>query len=583
MTNTSKILICGSLACLILLPVVFAAEQSDRLDEARKLVEDKKYSDALNDYAAIAERLLVDPGLMIEWARVYTYADRHKEAIELFEKVRTNYPDREKQVLRELADQYKWDGQLEKAIATYRRGLELDPGNLQIELGLAQAFAWDHRHKEAIQMYDKALAKNPDDLTALLGKAEVLSWDDKLEKAKKIYEEVLRKDPGNLDAQNGIARICVWQGYHRRGIKRYKEILKDHPENADAMEGIAFAHRWNGDDPLALDDAEKLMTLHPDRHAGRELYNDIKNVKRPQVLQANRFSDDSNNLYIAAEKVHVGSYVGDLTKIGATYEWYLYRQHFQSPVNGNRGGVDISHRFNEYLEANSYMYLAKYNTSGFTPFTTNTWLTLKPCDMLRLDAAYDRETVEDIVSLQNKIFLDSGSISFDLKPNRYWFFSAKYKRSHYKDGNNQNTAFARAEYRVWQKPYLKLFYNYYYSDFADQMNHGYFNPVSIFSNTGGIYGSTNLGRRIFAETELSTGYEVQDPKSSRPTFHASANLNYMLTSTLSVFGRGEYFIANDTNPGKRYSKGSIWFGLTYSFGGAPVRAHEAQQPQRPLV
>ncbi|OGX10996.1 MAG: hypothetical protein A2351_04060 [Omnitrophica bacterium RIFOXYB12_FULL_50_7] len=561
-----------------------AEEAPDRLGKARKLVEEKKYGDALKTYTEIIAQLLTDPGLLIEWARVYTYADRHREAIELFEKVRKEYPDREKQIIRELADQYKWNGQLTQAIAVYQRGLELDPGNLQIELGLAQALAWDGQHKEALKSYDKGLFKDPNNIQALLGKAEVLSWDDKLEKARKSYDAVLKIDPQNVDALNGIARICVWQGYHRRGIKRYRKILKDHPGNPDAMEGLAFAYHWDEQEGLALAAAEALMAAHPDRHAGGELYDQIRDIKKPHALQGNRFSDDRNHLYIAAEKAHVGTYVGDSTIVGAAYEWYLYRQPGKAPLNGNRGGLDITHRLNEYLTGNSYVYLAKYSAEGFTPFTTNTWLTFKPNDILRFDGAYDRETFEDITSMNEKIIANSGSISFDLKPDRFWLFSTKYKRSHYSDKNNQNTIFSKVEYRLLQKPYLKLFYNFYYSDWADQMNHGYFNPTSIFSNTGGIYGSTNLGKKLFWENQLSMGYEVQHPKQSRPTYYASTSLNYSLPRGVGLFTRAEYFLANDTNPSKRYSKGTIWFGLTYSFGGGvPGKQHEAQQAQRPLV
>lgn len=575
---------------LLILAMVFSAPslwgsevEQDTLGKARALVEQKSYNAALELYDGMNAQLSKDPGLMIEWARVYTYANRHPQAIAVFERVRKEYPAREKDILRELADQYKWNGELTRSIEVYRRGLELNPGDLSTEIGLAQALAWDKRHKEAVAIYDTALAKDPNNINALLGKAEVLSWDDKLEKAKKIYEEILQRDPQNVEALNGVARLSVWQGYHRVGIKRYLQILKDHPDNPEAMEGLAFAYHWDGQEGLALKTAEKLMFKYPDRHAGADLFDEIKNIKKPHVLQGNRFSDDRNHLYIAAEKAHVGTYVGDSTIIGAAYEWYLYRQPGKNPLNGNRGGFDISHRLNEYFEANSYLYLAKYSAYGFTPFTTNSWLTFKPNDILRFDGGYDRETFEDITSMNEKIIANSGSISFDLKPNRFWLFSAKYKRSHYSDKNNQNTIFSKVEYRLWQKPYLKLYYNYYYSDWADQMNHGYFNPTSIFSNTGGIYGSTNLGKKIFWENQLSMGYEVQDPKQSRPTYYASTSLNYALPRNLALFTRAEYFLAKDPNPSKRYSKGTIWFGLTYSFGGEPGRQHEAQQAQRPLV
>ena len=80
------------------------------------------------------------------------------------------------------------------------------------------------------------------------------------------------------------------------------------------------------------------------------------------------------------------------------------------------------------------------------------------------------------------------------------------------------------------------------------------------------------------------GYEKQNPKQSRPTYYASTSLNYSLPHNVGLFTRAEYFLADDTNPSKRYSKGTLWFGLTYSLGGeTPGKQYEAQQAQRPLV
>ena len=58
-----------------------------RLGQARLLVEQKQYPAALEIYTEIESWLWRDPGLIIEMARVQTYADRHAEAIRLFEAV----------------------------------------------------------------------------------------------------------------------------------------------------------------------------------------------------------------------------------------------------------------------------------------------------------------------------------------------------------------------------------------------------------------------------------------------------------------------------------------------------------------
>jgi tetratricopeptide (TPR) repeat protein len=67
-----------------------------RLAEARKLVEQKSYGQALEIYSRLESWLNRDPDLSIEWARVYTYADRHPEAIAIFQRVIRNFPEQAK-------------------------------------------------------------------------------------------------------------------------------------------------------------------------------------------------------------------------------------------------------------------------------------------------------------------------------------------------------------------------------------------------------------------------------------------------------------------------------------------------------
>jgi tetratricopeptide (TPR) repeat protein len=163
---------------------VFADDRFDQeLGRARGLVEQKSYSQALEVYSGIADGLRRDPGLLIEWARVYTYADRHPEAIKLFEEACAAYPDRCADILRELADQYKWNGQASEAIKTYQRALTLDAGDPRVYTGLAEAFLWGGQQEKAIKTYEDALTIWPDNTQALLGKALVLSYQDKLEES----------------------------------------------------------------------------------------------------------------------------------------------------------------------------------------------------------------------------------------------------------------------------------------------------------------------------------------------------------------------------------------------------------------
>lgn len=560
-----------------------SGSSEETLDSARRLTEARSYDEALQAYQSIESWLSGDPGLMIEWARVYTYADRHGEAIRLFEKIRREFPEREREIIRELADQYKWNGDKKTAVETYRRGQELDPENLEILLGLAQALAWDGRRKEALRYYDSVLGERPEDLNILFAKAEVLSWGDKLERAEEIYREIAVKEPGNTRALIGSARMNVWQGYHRKGIRLYEKILEGDPGNAEAMEGLAYGLHWAGDTRRSLRVLRELLETSPGRDAAKTLFREIQNNQKPHIRQTTGFSHDSNKLSIFSESVHAGGHLTDTTALGVTYEFDRYRQQLNNPVKGHRMGFNASQRFGKYVEANSYWFFSRYDCNRFSPWTTNTWLTLKPSDILRFDMAYDRVTFEDIKAIHRGIITDSGSISCDLRPNRFWFFSSKYQRTRYNDRNDQNTVFSRVEYRLRQDPYLKLYYNHYYSDWSEQRDNGYFNPYSIHAHSGGLYGSRPFGKRLFLEAQFGGGYEKQHPKSNHPTFHGTVGIRYRISPSWVLSLRGEYFDARDANQDKSYLKKAAWIDLVYSFGAETDRPHRGQAPQRPLI
>ena len=73
--------------------ISLAGTPEETLERARELVSEKQYDAALSEYEKIADWLWRDPGLVIERARVYAYADRHKEAIELYEEVLDEHPE----------------------------------------------------------------------------------------------------------------------------------------------------------------------------------------------------------------------------------------------------------------------------------------------------------------------------------------------------------------------------------------------------------------------------------------------------------------------------------------------------------
>ena len=562
---------------------------NDELSKARHLVDQKSYSEALNIYANISEGLRKDPGLMIEWARVYTYADKHENAIKLFEEVRSEHPERSAEILRELADQYKWSGQIPKAIEVYKEALASKVEDLQVYLGLAEAFSLNNQKSESLQIYDAALKRWPDNIDALLGKADILSFQDKLEESYILYQKVLDKDPENLAALNSQAKILVWQGYHRKGMRRYEEILKRYPKNQDAIEGMAFALHWLGDDVEAVKMIKELLELEPNRKEAQDLYYQIKNSQYPFFRPSTRFTNDSTPQTVLTGELRSGFHLDYSTSIDGIYEDQILRKKGSvvPTLSANREGAGLSKSFGDTYEFNTFLYETQFSKVDFNPLTTNTWFTYKPDDYWRFDLAYDRETFEDNDALSHKVITNSPSLSVDFRPDRFWFFNVKYKRSYFTDDNRQNQIFSTIEYRLSQKPYVKLYYNYYYSDWAEpNLSYGYFDPRSLSSHALGVYTGLDLTKKLFIEAKASGGYEFQrkpnvfTEKSDHPICYTEVSLNYRLADNWLLSASGDFFTTWPDHGQRSYQKRGAYLSITYNFGVSPVTLQGATRPSR---
>lgn len=564
---------------------VFSQSEMEVLTNARSLVDKKSYAEALAKYESIANWLRRDYSTLIEWARVYTYADKHEQAINIFEEVCKVYPEHSAEILRELADQYKWSNQVAKSLDVYKQALKNKPDDFSTQIGFAQALAWNKNYKESFRQYDKAAQMKPESVEPLMGKAEVYGWIDYLEKAGQIYKKVLTIEPDNLNARNNYAKIMVWRGYYRKGIKLYEDIIRDNPNNLDAWEGMAFAYHWQGRDDKALESLDKLFSLNPQRVEAKKLYYNIKGSLKPYIAFASRYSYDKNKLEIFSHRARSGFHINQNSYLEVIDEEQSFRKAGQNPIQANRQGLGGATRLNDYTIFNAFLFNTNYDFQQYRPLTANSWLTIKPDDFFSIYLSFDRETFEDIQPLLNNITTKTPGISIDFRPNRWWFFSGQYKRSYYSDKNKQNTLLSKAEFRLTQKPYVKLYYNYYYTDWRNWIDSGYFNPNMVSAHSLGVYSGIDLSKKLFIEGQFSLGYEKQSPPVLHPVYYGAASINYRLSDNWLVGLRSEYFDArpDKENVSKGYSKKSLFLNITYSFDVGHSFDRSATIPSRPTT
>lgn len=584
-----KILMVSSLMLLLSLQcAAFSApkrtgprELSKVLAKARAQAKGWNYDAAIELYDSVSAECYARPGLLIEWGRVYASAGKHDEAIERFEKLRGLYPEKSDRILIELGDQYKVSGKLQKAVDVYGIVLDADPANKHIRLSRAEVLSWQGDHDFAVAEYDIFLAQHPSDRSVLLAKAQVLSWADRLEQAEPIYRKVLEDDPQNLKAKAGLARIEVWKGYNRLGQKMYQEILVSEPNNLEVLNGLAKTQFWDGRGDLASGTIQKILEIDPENKDALGTSKQIAGSRSLYASQFNSNSSDKNGLRVSYTGFMIGGRIDDLTSVSLI--WPRQKSEDSTVISGNKYGFSLIKRLSETVEIDTYMYTSDYDFIGFRPFTTNTWVTIKPDDVWRFKISANREIFEDAGSLINKIIVDGGSFTLDYEPDRFQLFSVSYKKGWYSDGNEQDSVFAKAEYGISTLPVVRVYYNIYNSKWGRQLDSGYFNPLSIMSQSLGIYTNYALNDSLSGDARVSYGYENQAPVSDTPTYYYSASLDYLITHNFKVQLKGEHFNASSAQSAGGYARTSTTVGFTYNFAQAPREIENAQSYSRVII
>lgn len=563
------------------------------LQRARTLVEREKYAEALAVYDRLGELLRTDPGLLIERARVYSYANMHEEAIRMFEEVRTRHPEQVPVFIIELGDMYAWDGQIDTAIATYRQAVEANPYDEKSRIALARALTWNGLHREAIREFDEVLKAHPDSVSAMVGKADALAWLDRLEDAWDLLDRAREVDPANLDAMNGQARILVWNGLHRKGAAEYDRILERFPGNLDAMEGQAFARHWDGRDGEASTILRELLRIRPTRTEAGKLMHELRDVARPYLRLDGDYADDSNDRQV----LETGFYAGKLLMYGLRlegfYEWLFVEEPDSDAAEGatreyrlDRAGLGLEWRMAEAFNFRTRVGRLYSSQTDWEDVTGDGRLEWMPDDRWLLGLSYERDFLRDGDAIEQELLTRGWGLGARYRLDRRWAASVRGKDTEYTDGNEQQLAFAALEYRFRAVPYMKTYYNYNWSRW-DREVPDYFSLERFRSHALGVFGSWKASKWWSAEGQGTLGYEIHEsggsgleagPTARLWSWFGAAGLRWRPSPTWSVGVRVERFESHaiDGPAEDEYSRTRYVASLACALGG---RFEEAEPVQ----
>jgi protein O-mannosyl-transferase len=155
-------------------------------------------------------------------------------------------------------------GQVDEAIAHFRKALEIEPNHSEVHNNLGNAVARRGRINEAIEHYRNALKVKPDDVAAHNNLGLALADVGHVDEAIDHFRDALKIKPDNAEAHINLGNVYVGRGQMGEAIDHFQKALEIKPDYAEAHSnlGIALARRGQMDE--AIDHFQKALEIKPD-------------------------------------------------------------------------------------------------------------------------------------------------------------------------------------------------------------------------------------------------------------------------------------------------------------------------------
>ena len=160
----------------------------------------------------------------LELAKILSYDKKYSEAIDAYRQVLATDPENLEAKI-SLSEVLYWSGNIEAAAATLK-GVPEDKLDDKAKLLLADLLVAKKDYERAVGIFSAYLEKNPDDLTVRLKLADTQAWMKRYPGAIANYQLILKVRPNDLQVRRKYGMVLSWAGQNEKAVEELRKSLQ---------------------------------------------------------------------------------------------------------------------------------------------------------------------------------------------------------------------------------------------------------------------------------------------------------------------------------------------------------------------
>ena len=143
-----------------------------------------------------------------------------------------------------LGSAYRGKDEVNKAMESYQRAIEINPKLPDAYLGLAATYFMSEKVDEAIKYFKKAIELNPKHVAAYYNLGSLYEYNGQIDEAITSFEKTVEIDPNFKEVYMNLGDLYLEKGDNDKAIKAYQKVVELDPQGElgsfakEAIEGI---------------------------------------------------------------------------------------------------------------------------------------------------------------------------------------------------------------------------------------------------------------------------------------------------------------------------------------------------------